>query len=122
VSEGRVLGIGGLFLRSADPAALTAWYRDMLGVGAPKGEWVWNTAGGPTVFSPFAADTDYFPADRQFMLNLRVAGLEALVAKLESAGVAVERRAEWDSPEAGRFARISDPEGRPIELWEEPAE
>jgi glyoxylase I family protein len=122
VSEGRVLGIGGLFLRSADPAALTAWYRDMLGVGAPKGEWVWNAQGGPTVFSPFAADTDYFPADHQFMLNLRVAGLDALVAKLESAGIAVERRAEWDSPEAGRFARISDPEGRPIELWEEPAE
>jgi glyoxylase I family protein len=121
-ADGRVTGIGGLFLRSADPAGLTQWYREMLGVGAPEGQWVWAQEAGPTVFAPFPADSDYFPVERQFMLNLRVIGLDALVARLESAGVAVERRAEWDSPEAGRFARIHDPEGRPIELWEEPAE
>jgi predicted enzyme related to lactoylglutathione lyase len=28
----------------------------------------------------------------------------------------------WDAPETGRFARIQDPEGNPIELWEPPAE
>ena len=28
-------------------------------------------------------------------------------------------KAEWDAtPEIGRFARIHDPEGNPIELWE----
>jgi glyoxylase I family protein len=121
-TEGRVLGIGGLFLRAADPAALKLWYRDVLGVGAPEGEWVWNQKAGPTVFEPFAATSDYFPSDRQFMLNLRVAGLDGLAARLDAMGVPVERRAEWDSPEAGRFARICDPEGRPIELWEPPAD
>ena len=54
------------------------------------------------------------------MLNLRVDGLEALTASLHDAGVAVETRAEWSTPETGRFARIHDPEGNPIELWEPP--
>lgn len=123
-----VLGIGGLFFRSADPDALSVWYRDRLGIGAgctpdgaPGDPWTWRTEGGPVVFAPFAATTDYFGADRQWMLNLRVAGLDALVDDLAANGVTAERRAEWDSPEAGRFARIHDPEGNPIELWEPPA-
>ena len=125
---GKVLGIGGLFFRARDPEALTAWYREKLGVGAgcsgagePGGEWTWNAAGGETVFAPFAHDTDYFAADKAFMLNLRVSGLDALVARLEADGITAERRAEWDDPATGRFARIHDPEGNAIELWEPPA-
>ena len=123
-----VLGIGGIFFRARDPDALSAWYREQLGVGAgcsssgePAGEWEWQTAGGPTVFAPFKATTDYFAADKAFMINLRVAGLEDLLAKLRSAGIAIETRPEWDAPETGRFARIHDPEGNAIELWEPPA-
>ena len=123
-----MLGIGGLFFRAHDPEALNAWYREQLGVGAgctgtddPAGEWTWNAAGGETVFAPFAQDTDYFAADKTFMLNLRVSGLDALVTRLASAGIAAERRAEWDHPSTGRFARIHDPEGNAIELWEPPA-
>ena len=71
-----------------------------------------------TVFAPFKADTDYFPADRQWMLNLRVEQLDALLATLRAAGIAIETKAEWNSPETGQFARIHDPEGNPIELWE----
>jgi predicted enzyme related to lactoylglutathione lyase len=41
-----------------------------------------------------------------------------MLAQLSAAGIAAETRAEWDSPEVGRFARIHDPEGNPIELWE----
>ena len=55
------------------------------------------------------------------MLNLRVTELDALAAKLEAAGIAVERRPEWDATDYGTFARIHDPEGLPIELWEPPA-
>lgn len=125
---GRVLGFGELFFRARDPDALSAWYRDMLGVGAgcsgtdePGGEWVWRAAGGDTVFAPFAQDTDYFAADKAFMINFRVEALDALVARLAGAGTAAERRAEWDDPAVGSFARIHDPEGNAIELWEPPA-
>ena len=125
-----VTGIGGLFFRSRDPKALAAWYKAHLQVGAgcnntgsgEVDEWSWLTVGGPVVFAPFKADTDYFPADRAYLLNLKVDGLDALLDSLRAAGVAVETRAEWDSPETGRFARIHDPEGNPVELWQPPAD
>ena len=124
-----VLGIGGVFFRAKDPDALNQWYRDHLNVGAgcnpdaaePVDQWSWAAIGGPTVFAPFKADTDYFPADKQYMLNLRVSEIDDLLAALRSSGVVVETKAEWDSPETGKFARIHDLDGNPIELWEPPA-
>jgi predicted enzyme related to lactoylglutathione lyase len=117
-----VTGIGGLFFRSNDPKGLAAWYLKHLGVGAPPGVYVWDQQAGPTVFSPFEKDSDYFAADKPFMLNFRVDDLAGMLASLEAAGVAVITKAEWDaSPEMGKFARIHDPEGNPIELWEPPA-
>lgn len=115
-----VTGIGGLFFRSRDPAALRAWYRQHLGVGSDPGAgvWVWDQAAGPTVFEPFKADSDYFPADRQWMLNLRVDDLDGLLASLGAAGIDIITKPEWNHPDVGRFARIHDPEGNPIELWE----
>ena len=126
MSEGRVLGMGGLFFRSSDPVALSAWYRDYLGVGPGcgdgagqgGGEWFWFAQGGPMVFQPFEAGSDYFARDKSFMINLRVERLDALVSRLGESGIVAERRAEWDSPETGRFARIHDPDGNAIELWE----
>ncbi|MEM9221863.1 MAG: VOC family protein [Pseudomonadota bacterium] len=111
----KVVGIGGIFIRSKNPEALTAWYETHLGITINPPPWM--QAGGPTVFAPFPADSDYFPKDRAFMLNFRVGNLDALMAQLEGAGIAVETRPDWDS-EIGRFARIHDPEGTPIELWE----
>lgn len=124
-----VLGFGGFFFRAADPDGLAAWYREHLGIGAgctaegagEPSDWFWTAHGGPMVFQPFKATTDYFPADKPFMLNLRVAGLDAMIATLTAADIAVETRGEWDTPETGRFARIHDPEGHAIELWEPPA-
>ncbi|MBB4612012.1 VOC family protein [Novosphingobium taihuense] len=107
-----IQGIGGFFFRAKNPEALGKWYEEHLGIGA----W-WEQKAGPTVFQPFPADSDYFSADRQAMLNLRVEGLDAMVAELEQSGIDVIRKAEWDG-EYGRFARIHDPEGNPIELWE----
>lgn len=112
-----VTGIGGIFFRARDPEGLGAWYARHLGVGStPYG--VWETQAGPSVFSPFTANTDYFPADRQWMINLRVDDLDGLCASLTSAGIEVATNPEWDMPGVGRFARIHDPEGNPIELWE----
>ncbi len=128
MTQGKVLGIGGIFLRATDPEELAAWYRRHLGIAAtrsgepdPDGNWTWRQEAGDTVFAMFARDSDYFAADRQVMFNFRVAGLDALVVRLEAAGIAAERRAEWDHPDVRRFARIHDPEGNPIELWEPPA-
>ncbi|HMR48383.1 MAG TPA: VOC family protein [Arachnia sp.] len=113
-----VTGIGGLFFRSRDPKARAEWYREHLGIDAGS-DAIWQQEPGMTVFAPFASDSDYFPADQQFMLNLRVEQLDALAGRLESAGIEVERRDEWET-DYGRFVRIIDPEGLPIELWELP--
>lgn len=110
-------GIGGIFFRAQNPALLAAWYLQHLGVAT--GDAVWQQEAGPTVFAPFRHDSDYFPADRQWMLNLRTSDLAGLVATLTAAGIAVETRAEWDG-EWGRFARVRDPEGNPVELWQPP--
>lgn len=114
-----VTGIGGLFFRTQDPKAMAEWYLTHLGVGAPEGVWIWNQQAGPTVFSPFKADSDYFAADKAYMLNLRVDDIDGLIASLTAAGIEVITKPEWDAmPEVGRFARIHDPEGNPIELWQ----
>ena len=114
-----VTGIGGIFFRSRDPQALQRWYCEHLGVGC--GDYgTWEQQAGTTLFMPFNAETDHFPADRQYMLNLRVDGIDALLDKLRAAGVEVITRPEWDDPSTGRFARIHDPEGNPIELWQPP--
>lgn len=123
-----VLGMGGLFFRARDPAALSAWYRTHLNVGGgcsaddnvPPNEWVWQVRGGPMVFSPFKQDSDYFAADKAFMMNFRVSDLDGLLAQLREANIEVITKAEWDHPDVGRFARIHDPEGNAIELWEQP--
>ena len=109
----RATGIGGFFFRADDPEALKTWYARHLGIeGVP-----WMQAAGPTVFEPFQREDDYFPKTHTAMINLRVDDLDTLISQLEAADIAVETRAEWES-EIGRFARIHDPEGNPIELWQ----
>ena len=115
-----VAGIGGLFFRARHPDALAAWYRDHLGIDPVPTTYeapCWQQQAGPTVFAPFKADTDYFGRPEQaFMVNLRVADLDAVVARLQAAGITVTVDPEiWPN---GRFARTHDPEGNPIELWQ----
>jgi len=115
----KVAGFGGFFFRAQDPEALALWYRDLLGIDpAPQDEAAspWETEAGPTVFAPFAADTGYFAADKAFMLNFRVADLDAMVTQLEAAGVDILNRQEMEG--VGHFAHLRDPEGTPIELWQ----
>ena len=115
----KVLGIGGLFFRSQDPAALARWYEQNLGISlTPKNseDPVWRQQEGETVFEPSPATTSYFGnPEKQWMVNFRVRDLDAMVAQLKGAGI------EVSLPEAypqGRFARLHDPEGNPIELWQ----
>jgi predicted enzyme related to lactoylglutathione lyase len=116
----QVIGIGGVFFRASDPAALRAWYEQHLGVTRTPTDYAqqpWRQAAGPTIFEPFPADTPYFGRPTQgWMINFRVANLDALVAQLQASKIEVAV-----DPEAypnGRFARLHDPEGNPIELWE----
>jgi predicted enzyme related to lactoylglutathione lyase len=113
----RVLGIGGHFLRAADPAALAAWYRDCLGLDADQ-YGVWEQAPGPTVFATFEAETDYFGSrTQQVMLNFRVRDLDAMLAQLRAKGADVSAETQ-EMDGVGRFGWVSDPEGNRIELWQ----
>ncbi len=122
----RVHGIGGLFFKARDPAALSAWYGRHLDL--PVAEWGgavlnWkradNGADAYSVWSPFKQDTQYFkPSDSAFMLNLRVDDLDGVLAALREEGCSVLDRRE-DS-EYGRFGYVLDPENNLIELWQPP--
>jgi predicted enzyme related to lactoylglutathione lyase len=54
------------------------------------------------------------------MLNLRVSQLDELLASLRASGIEIITKPDWDHPDVGRFARIHDPEGNAIELWQPP--
>ncbi|MGJ8560636.1 MAG: VOC family protein [Litorimonas sp.] len=111
----KVTGIGGLFFRAQDHEVLAIWYRTHLGIDLADG--FWHQASGPTVFKPFKKETKYFPDDRGWMVDFRVDDLDAMTAQLEAAGIEVITKKSWNS-EFGRYARIHDPDGNPIELWE----
>ncbi|MFF9819613.1 VOC family protein [Streptomyces sp. NPDC014006] len=113
----RVRGIGGYFLRASDPAALSARYRDCLGLDVGENG-LWRQGEGPTVFAMFEADTDYFESrTQQTMLNLRVRDLDAMLTQLRAAGADVAEETQ-EMNGAGRFGWVTDPEGNRIELWQ----
>jgi predicted enzyme related to lactoylglutathione lyase len=113
----RVLGIGGHFMRAADPVALGAWYRDCLGLDADENG-LWRQEAGPTVFATFESDTDYFASRaQQTMLNFRVGDLDAMLAQLRAKGADVADETQ-DMEGVGRFGWVTDPEGNRVELWQ----
>ena len=113
----RVLGIGGCFLRSADPEALGAWYRECLGLDADE-HGLWRQEAGATVFAAFDSGTEYFGSGaQQTMLNFRVRDLDAMLAQLRAAGADVAAETQ-DMEGVGRFGWVTDPEGNRIELWQ----
>ena len=113
----RVLGIGGYFIRSEDPAALSSWYRDCLGLDVDD-TGSWRQAPGATVFAAFDSNTDYFGSGTQHtMLNFRVADLDAMLAQLRERGAAVADETQ-DLDGVGRFGWVTDPDGNRVELWQ----
>lgn len=116
----RVEGIGGFFFRAKDPKKLAEWYESNLGItGVPRdyNTTPWRQSAGTTAFAPFKEDTTYFGDRRlQWMINFRVRDLDKMVAQLRDHGVAVE--VDSQVYPNGRFARLSDPEGNPIQLWQ----
>jgi predicted enzyme related to lactoylglutathione lyase len=118
----RVTGIGGVFIKSADPARLRDWYRRHLGIAFEEwGGYAFRWDGtGTTVWSIFEAKSSYFdPSSAQVMINYRVADLHGLIAALRAEGCQVMDKV--DESEYGKFGWVVDPDGNKIELWEPPA-
>jgi predicted enzyme related to lactoylglutathione lyase len=114
----RVTGIGGVFFRARDAKALAAWYQEHLGIPRHGDE---TSAVFPeslhAVWSTFPDDTDYWPSDKQGMVNYTVSDLDQMLAQLRAAGVEVDDSIhELDG--IGRFGWAVDPEGNRFELWE----
>jgi predicted enzyme related to lactoylglutathione lyase len=123
----RVTGIGGIFFKAKDPAALQAWYKRHLGIDVQDwGGTVFNWAdgdgkpvAGSTVWTIGAADGDMFATSTvPFMVNYRVEDLHALVKVLREEGCNVLDKV--DDSEYGKFAWVIDPEGNKVELWQPP--
>ncbi|HEX2024592.1 MAG TPA: VOC family protein [Acidimicrobiales bacterium] len=117
----RVTGIGGLFFKADDAEGLARWYADHLGVGGPPesyDEEVWEQQAGPTVFAPFGEEHWASPylGPTGWGVNFRVRDLDAMVAQLRAAGIAVD--VDPEPYPNGRFAQVTDPEGNAIELCE----
>jgi catechol 2,3-dioxygenase-like lactoylglutathione lyase family enzyme len=122
--QGRILGIGGIFFKSANRQQMQEWYARHLGL-ADKGQGVnlqWREHDNPerervTAWSIFPATTKYFePSPSSFMVNYIVDDLDALLDRLAKEGVRIDPKRQNES--YGRFAWIYDPDGNKIELWQ----
>src|SRR5262245_44347389 len=120
----KVLGVGGVFFKSGDQAALQDWYSRVLGLSFEDWGGVIFTPqlaashpGAATVCSSFKDETNYFASStKEFMINLRVYDMDGILARCAQHGVTPLLR--LDNEPNGRFAHILDPEGRKLELWE----
>ena len=118
----RAVGVGGIFMRAADPKKLHAWYEEHLGIKRTEDGAFAFFSEGPremTVLAFFPMDTNYFgPTEQRAMFNLRVDDLDAVLEKLRAAGADIDTKRE--DQDYGRFAWFNDPEGNRVELWQPP--
>ncbi len=124
-SQGRVVGIGGVFFKTADKAKTREWYATHLGI-VDKGQGAmlpWREHDDPqnehvTVWHAFPSTTDYFAPGQALMINYIVDDLDAMLERLQKEGVKIDPQRMNES--YGRFAWIYDSDGNKIELWEPP--
>ncbi|MBS1584509.1 MAG: VOC family protein [Bacteroidetes bacterium] len=119
----KVTGIGGVFIKSADPAKQREWYNKHLGINSSEYgatfEWIDKESNEPgmTVLNFFKDSTKYFdPSTKECMFNYRVENLEELMESLKQEGVQIVGGPE--NTDYGKFGWILDPEGNKIELWQ----
>lgn len=117
----KVLGVGGVFFLSPDPARLRAWYREHLGIEFEGEHRAFRPSEAPpagaTVFAPFDAGTSYFaPSKRPFMFNLMVDDLAGALAQVGAGGA--ELVGEPEHHDYGDFGWFLDPDGNKVELWQ----
>lgn len=124
--DGTVTGLGGIFFKCRDRDKLIKWYQDTLDFPFDEGgasSFLFREMDNPEsvgyqVWGAFDRKTSYFrPSGKDYMINLRVKGLDTLLVKLKEKGV--EQIGEVEEYGYGRFAWVLDPEGTKIELWEQ---
>ena len=122
-ARGRVLGIGGVFFKSANRDQAREWYSKHLGITDKGGGAMlpWREHDDAqkdhvTVWTVFPSSTDYFAPTQQFMINYIVDDLDALLDRLKGEGVKIDPKRMNES--YGRFAWIYDADGNKIELWQ----
>jgi catechol 2,3-dioxygenase-like lactoylglutathione lyase family enzyme len=121
--RGRIVGIGGVFFKSANRDQTREWYAKHLGI-ADKGHGAmlpWRENDDPqkehvTVWTVFSNSTDYFAPGQTFMINYIVDDMDALLGRLKEEGVKIDPKRMDES--YGHFAWISDSDGNKIELWQ----
>ena len=119
--RGRILGIGGVFFKSANRDQTREWYSKHLGL-TDKGmgtRLAWREHEDPqkehvTVWSVFPASSNYF--DAPFMVDYIVDDMDALLDRLKEEGVKIDPKRMNES--FGHFAWIYDADGNKIELWQ----
>ena len=119
--EGKVVGLGGIFLKFDDPSKMNRWHEEVLGMTSNDYGvlFTFNTSleRGYLQLGTFPSDSDYFGATEQrAMLNFRVNDMEKMLERLNHFNVPILN--EVQTYEYGKFLHISDPEGNRIELWE----
>lgn len=118
----RVMGVGGIFLKSRDKDRLCDWYRRHLGMDIQAWggtTFPWNRRDGMTVWSVFPDQPEHFaPSTSPFMVNYIVEDLHALLEVLRAEGCQVDPRVE--ESEFGAFGWVMDPDGNRVELWQPP--
>jgi predicted enzyme related to lactoylglutathione lyase len=116
----KVLGIGGVFFKAADPPAVRAWYARVLGFEISEwGGVIWpHPTVGKGTWSVFGADSEHFaPSDAPFMVNYIVDDIDGVLAKAKAEGADPVGEPMNDNV-YGRFAWLMDPAGVKVELWE----
>jgi predicted enzyme related to lactoylglutathione lyase len=122
--KGRILGIGGIFFKSANQKQMQEWYAKNLGLADDGNGAIlqWREQDNPdseqmTVWSIHPGDTSYFePSKAPFMVNYIVDDIDALLERLAKSGVQIDPKRQDE--DYGRFAWIYDPDGNKIELWQ----
>jgi hypothetical protein len=121
--RGRILGIGGVFFKSANRDQMRDWYSKHLGLADKGGGAMlpWRERDDPqkehvTAWTIFPSSSDYFPATQPFMINYIVDDMDALLDRLKQEGVKIDPKRM--SASYGSFAWIYDVDGNKVELWQ----
>ncbi len=121
--EGKVTGIGGIFIKCKNPDKMRLWYENALGLTINdygvlfKFNHREQPQPGLLQLGTFEENTSYFGIkNQQYMINFRVEQIELLKQKLEELKTPILGTLEvYDY---GKFLHILDPEGNKVELWE----